>query len=173
MATGSRSTAVGVFATPRQARQAIHELRLSGFTEEQVGVAARDADELPGAADRLGKDTHAAEGAAAGALAGAGVGGAWALGIAAGILPALGPVIAGGLLASVLASVAGGAAVGGLAGALVGLGFPEEEARFYEDEIKAERAVVIVKAGDRYAEASAILRSHGGYDAAHPAGSTM
>jgi uncharacterized protein (TIGR02271 family) len=107
------------------------------------------------------------------------VGALWALGIAAGMLPAIGPVIAGGLLASVLASAAGGAAVGGILGALVGLGIPEEEAKYYEGEFRAGRTLVTVKADGRYDEARAILSRHGAYDvksrgtAAGAAGGTM
>jgi uncharacterized protein (TIGR02271 family) len=99
-----------------------------------------------------------------GAATGVGVGALWAIGIAAGLLPAIGPVIAGGLLASVVASAAGGAAVGGIVGALIGLGIPEEEAEFYESEVKAGRTMVTVKAGERHAEAMAILQRHGGFD---------
>jgi uncharacterized protein (TIGR02271 family) len=105
-----------------------------------------------------------AEGAAAGVATGAGIGALWALGIAAGMLPAIGPVIAGGLLASVLASAAGGAAAAGIIGALIGLGIPEEDARYYEEEFKAGRTLVTVKANGRYDEALAVIRRHGGYN---------
>ncbi|MGH7129004.1 MAG: general stress protein, partial [Planctomycetaceae bacterium] len=83
----------------------------------------------------------------------------------AGLLPAIGPVIAGGLLMSILASAAGGAAAGGLVGALIGLGIPEEEARFYDTEFRAGRTVVTVQAGDRYDEAFAICNRRGAYNA--------
>jgi hypothetical protein len=56
------------------------------------------------------------------------------------------PAIAGGILATVLASAAGGAAVGGALGALIGFGIPAEEARYYENEFLAGRALVTVKA---------------------------
>jgi len=79
------------------------------------------------------------------------------------MLPAIGPVIAGGLFASVLASAAGGAAVAGIVGALVGLGIPEEEAQYYEQEFKAGRTLVTVQANGRYDEAMTILRRHGSY----------
>jgi uncharacterized protein (TIGR02271 family) len=108
-----------------------------------------------------GDGNNAAEGAAVGAAAGVGVGALWALGIAAGFLPAIGPAIAGGLFASILTSAAGAAAVGGLVGALVGLGIPEEEAEFYESEVKAGRTIVTVKTDQRRAEAIDILHKHG------------
>jgi hypothetical protein len=156
-----RSTLVAVLADRREAEQAIAQLKQAGFEYEQMGVMVRDDSEV--AAGGVA-DTYAEEGAAIGAAAGAGVGGLWALGITAGLLPPLGPVIAGGVLASVLASAAGGAAAGGAAGALIGLGVPEDEARFYESEFHGGRTVLTVKTGDRYSEALAILRQHRAYD---------
>jgi heat induced stress protein YflT len=155
---------VGVFHDRAAARAAVDELRKAGFPEDQIGVAAREGSSVA--------ETHTAaagsrweEGTAAGVATGAGVGALWALGIAAHVLPALGPVILGGLLASVAASAIGGAAVGGVVGALVGLGVPEEEARYYESQFHAGRTLVTVRAPGRYEEASAILRRHGGIDA--------
>jgi hypothetical protein len=49
-----------------------------------------------------------------------------------------------------------------------GLCGPEEEARVYECEVLAGRAIVSVQAGERYADAIAILRRHGAYDASAP-----
>src|SRR3954470_15283931 len=146
MAASKHSTVVGVFADRQHAQQAVQELRRAGFGENQIGVVAHDKD-AQATATTKGEGSHAAEGAVAGVAAGAGVGALWALGIAAGMLPAIGPVIAGGLLASVLASAAGGAAVAGLVGALVGLGMSEDDARYYENELKEGRTLVTVKAG--------------------------
>src|SRR5215218_283492 len=148
MSTGTtRSVAVGVFEDRRHAQAAVDDLRRAGFREDQVGVIARDeAGRVSTTVETAGTGSMMAEGAATGALAGAGAGALWALGIAAGVLPAIGPVIAGGVLASVLASAAGGAAVAGIVGALIGLGIPEEEARYYEGEFKAGRTVVTVQA---------------------------
>jgi hypothetical protein len=82
------------------------------------------------------------------------------LGIAAGTLPAIGPVLAGGLLAAVLASAASGVVLGGVVGALVGLGISEEEATFYNNELRLGRTLVTVRAAGREAEARAILDRH-------------
>jgi len=170
MATSKRSTVVGVFADRKQAQQAVAELRKAGFSEEQIGVVARDADGHTTDA-AASKGSKVAAGAATGVAAGAGVGALWALGIAAGMPPAIGPVIAGGLLASVLASAAGGGAIAGIVGALIGLGIPEDEARYYEGEVHAGRTLVTVKADTRYDEAVTILRRLGAYDM-QTAGST-
>jgi hypothetical protein len=155
------NTVVGVFDDRRAAQQAIAELRQVGFRDDQIGVVARDEGPT-GVNTETGSRWE--EGAATGIAAGAGIGALWGLGIVAGVLPAIGPAIAGGVLASVLASAAGGAAVAGVLGALVGLGIPEEEAKFYEGEFHAGRTLVTVQAPGRYEEAREILHKHGAYN---------
>lgn len=162
MATGERDILVGVFDDREHAQNAVNELKRAGFTDEQIGVASREREEREPRGE--GQESYTEEGAVTGAVAGAGIGGLWALGIAAGALPGIGPIIAGGLLASLLASAAVGAVVGGLAGALIGLGVPEEEAQYYEEEFKAGRTIVTVKAAGRFAEARDILDRFGAYD---------
>jgi hypothetical protein len=168
MNTGIRSTVVGVFADRDHARQAIDELRRLGFPEDQIGVIVRNRPgptPPPSSAGPVETGSKWEEGAATGIVAGTGVGALWALGIAAGVLPGIGPVLfGGGLLASLVASAAAGAAVAGVVGALVGLGIPEDEAQFYEQEFQAGRTLVTVKAQDRSAEVWEIMRRHGAYD---------
>jgi len=161
-----RGVVVGVFSDRHRAQEAIQELKRSGFRDEEIGVVARDEDEVAGrvAEDEGVEGSNVGKGLAIGAASGAGIGGLWAIGIAAGLLPAIGPVIAGGILASLLASAGVGAAVGGVAGALIGLGVPEEDAEFYEGEFKSGRTIVTVRAAGRYGEAMSILRRFGGYD---------
>ena len=160
----NRTTVVGVFDDRSRAQAAVRDLRQAGFREDQIGVVARGHDETTGTTEKEGKGSHIAEGAGIGIAAGAGVGALWALGIVAGFLPAIGPAVAGGIFASILASAAGGAAVAGVAGALIGLGIPKEEAAYYEEEFKAGRTLVTVKAESRYQEARDILRRYGAYD---------
>jgi len=165
--TTQRSVVVGVFDNPTHAQRAVAELRQAGFNEDQIGVVTRDDNSRTGTATTKTEGTMMEEGAVAGLATGAGVGALWALGIAAGLLPGIGPVlVGGGMLASVLASAAAGAAVASIAGALIGLGIPEEEAKYYEAEIGSGRTLVTVRADGRYAEAQAILHRQGGYDAA-------
>lgn len=163
-ATERRTTAVGVFASHREADAAVSELRQAGFREDQIGVASRHAEGATSEATTGDEGSRAGTGAVAGALAGAGLGGLVGLGIMAGLIPAIGPVIAGGTLAAILANAAGGAAIGSLIGALTGAGIPEEEAKYYHGEFEAGRTIVTVKADGRYDEAAAILRRHGAYD---------
>jgi hypothetical protein len=155
MLTKPQTAAIGLFKDPESARQAVRALENAGFRDDEIGVLSPHPDE---SADDT--TTHAAEGAAIGIAAGAGTGALWALGISAGILPGIGPVVAGGLLASVVSSAAGTATVGGIIGALVGLGVPEEEASYYENELKSGRTLVSVQSTGRAAEALSILQRY-------------
>jgi len=161
-----RMSVVGVFNNRRDAQAAVRDLKAAGFRDDEIGIVGPGDGDGHGAGHHGSVDggTHAAEGAATGVAAGAGIGALWAVGIAAGLLPAIGPVIAGGIFASILASAAGGAAVAGLAGALVGLGIPEDEAEYYENEFKSGRTVVTVKTTTRQDDARRILGQYSGYD---------
>jgi len=159
-----RTTVIGIFDDRTQAQRAIADLKRAGFTESDIGVTTRDAESGDArlAHDTDKGETHAKEGAVAGVAAGAGVGALWGLGILAGVLPAIGPAIAGGTLAAILSSAAAGAATAGIAGALIGLGIPEEEANYYDQEFRAGRTLVTVQARGRQAEALLILQHAGG-----------
>jgi uncharacterized protein (TIGR02271 family) len=156
-----RTTVIAVFDDRGQAQQAIDQLKRAGFTEKEIGVTARDGEVGDVARGDKG-ETHAKEGAIAGVATGAGVGALWGLGILAGVLPAIGPAIAGGTLAAILSSAAAGAATAGIAGTLIGLGIPEDEAKYYDQEFRAGRTVVTVQAMGRQAEAESILQQAGG-----------
>ena len=153
--------AIGVFAESSQAQRAINELKRQGFTDREIGVVSHRSDDVEDISEP--DETKAGEGAAAGALTGAGIGALWGLGILAGVIPGIGPAIAGGTMGILLSSAAAGAAAAGLAGTLIGLGIPEEEAPFYEDEFRAGRTIVTVQAGSRREVAQAILAQEGGY----------
>lgn len=163
MAAKKRSTVVGVFEDRLQADQAIAALKAAGFRDDQIGVAMRH-DRQGGEAESASEETYAEEGAAAGIVTGLGLGALAGLGVLAGMIPVVGPAIAGGTLGVLFSNAAAGAAVAGLAGALIGWGIPEEEAEFYRSEFEAGRTIVTVQAGNRCAEASDIMRQHGGYD---------
>jgi hypothetical protein len=79
------------------------------------------------------------------------------------MIPGFGPVLALGALAAALFGVGAaiGAAGGGIVGALIGMDFPEPEAHFYEQELKAGRVLVGVRAHDRVNEARDILERCG------------
>lgn len=154
------ATVIGVFATRSEAEAALRDLKAAGFKDDKVGLVARNASgEL---VDETG-ETYADEGAVAGVVAGAGVGALVGLGVLAGVVPVIGPAIVAGTLGTILTNAAGGAAALGIAGALIGWGIPEEDAKYYEGEVKAGRFLVTVDAGDRKDEAWAVLNRHGGY----------
>ncbi len=169
MATATRTTVAGVFPNRDGAERAIRDLRAAGFRDDEIGLIARNQE-----TDRVERtsgsgETMAEEGAAAGAIAGAGIGAAIGFGVLAGVVPVIGPAIAGGTLGVILTNAVAGAAVAGLAGALIGWGIPDEEARYYESEVKSGRYLVTVDAGDRGGEAWAIMNRHGAYNRSNPA----
>jgi hypothetical protein len=154
-------TVVGVFSSPQEAQQAVMDLKSAGFTQDEIGVLSRNDDgQIVGKEAETG--SAAATGATVGLATGAGVGALWGLGILAGALPGIGPAIVGGTLGVLLSSATAGAAATGIAGALVGLGVPDEEAKFYEGEFKTGRTLVTVRAGDRSDAACGAIQRHGG-----------
>jgi hypothetical protein len=175
MATATqRTTLVGIFDSVEGARRAVEELHRAGFGDHQItmvhhhtpegDVEVTDLDAAKAA--QVSGETKEAPASALGAVTGALVGGAVAAASMAipglGAVTLLGSLIGTGVLAGVATGVVGGAVGGGIVGALVGLDFPEHEARLYEQELKAGRALVGVRAGDRSNEAWDIIRLNGG-----------
>jgi uncharacterized protein (TIGR02271 family) len=160
MKTAQRSTVVGVFRDKQQAQKAVDELLRAGFRENQIGVVTQSTES---AATTNNAGSKTAEGAAIGAATGAGVGLLWGLGIAAQIFPPLG-IVAGGTLLALLASAGTGAGVSAIIGALVGLGIPEDEATYYENEVKSGHTVVTVNADGYQDKAWDILSRCGAYN---------
>jgi len=158
-AADKRTTTVGVYQTHDEAARAVAELKRSGFTDQQVSLVGKD-----GRGKVKTEGNMAAEGAATGAAVGAGAAALASLGMTFGIIPVIGPILAVGPLAAALISAAGGAAAASLAGGLIGMGIPEEEAQYYEGEVKAGRYVVAVNSPDRYQEAWSVLHSTGAYN---------
>ena len=149
--------AIGIFSDIYQARQAIDDLKRAGFDDEEIGFLSRVAE-----TDTTANDVEGS--AATGAISGGVVGGI--LGAAAALLiPGFGPAIAGGILAATVGGVAIGATAGGILGALTSLGVSENEAKFYQRELEAGRTIVTVKSADGAAQATAILRNNGAYNA--------
>ncbi len=172
MASKNCSTIVGVFDTRMQGHRAVEELRQAGFADSNVTMVMHRDDDTVDVTDmdaakaaQVSGESKAGEGAAIGAAAGALGGGALAL--AMGLIPGVGPVFSLGTLAAQLFGVGAaiGATGGGIVGGLVGADFPEDEARFYERELKAGHVLVGVRAEDRLEEARAILDHCGGYHA--------
>ena len=158
-----KATKVGVFSTRAAAERAIADLKQAGYRDDQIGLVGKNAEGKTVRTDGTG-ETHAGEGAAIGAVAGAGLMAAGSLAVSFGVIPVIGPILAVGPLAAALISAAGGAAAAGIAGALVGWGIPEEDAEYYEGEVKAGRYLVTVDQGPREYDTREIFGRHGGYD---------
>src|ERR1700689_1406223 len=127
----------GIAKTESQAITIADQLKLAGFSENDVSVLFPDKQGTKDFAHE--QHTKAPEGAATGAGGGALLGGAlgWLVGIGALAIPGLGPFIAAGPIIAALAGIGGGGAGGGFAGALVGMGIPEYEAKRYEGRVKS------------------------------------
>ncbi|HYM79988.1 MAG TPA: hypothetical protein VEY91_01100 [Candidatus Limnocylindria bacterium] len=124
----------GIFKSRIAAEQAADDLKQAGFSPADVSLLMSETTR--GREFAVERSTKAPEGAAAGATIG-GVIGAIAGGLAAiGTLavPGLSLVAAGPIVAA-LTGLGAGAATGGATGALIGLGIPEHEAKFYDEEI--------------------------------------
>lgn len=157
--TTKRSTYVGVFDDRDKADRSARQLRDAGFTDDEIGYAWRDED----GKTRKEGETKAGEMAAGGAVGGAALGGLIGA-AAAGLIPGVGPIVAGGILASTLTGAAVGTAAGGVTGALVGMGIPDEEAKYYDSEFREGRTLMTVRNQDRYDEAGDVIRRGGGWD---------
>jgi len=163
MATATRhATTVGVFTSREAADRAVADLKNAGYRDNQIGVVAKDSRGNTVKTD--GSGNNAPEGAAIGVAAGAGAMALGSLAMSFGIIPVIGPILAVGPLAAALISAAGGAAAGGLVGALVGWGIPEEDAKYYESEVKAGRFLVTVDQDDRSSDTHGVFSRHGGYN---------
>jgi hypothetical protein len=107
--------------------------------------------------------TKAPEGAATGGTIG-GVIGAVAAGlVATGVLVVPGlALLAAGPIVATLAGLGAGAAAGGVTGALIGLGIPEHEARFFNEQLEHGGILVgVYSHSDRANEARKILEASG------------
>src|SRR5215203_3297974 len=133
------NTIFGVFDDAATARRAVDALRASPLKLHDVSIVSRTAD----------SPTHGEGDVSAGQ--GATVGAVWGglVGLAALLIPGVGPFIAFGALGAAVTGAVTGAVVGGITAALVDFsGIPEEEARGYEQQLRAGKTLVAVKARD-------------------------
>jgi hypothetical protein len=148
-------TVIGLFTVPDDAERAIRELKQSGFTADQIGVATQDRPERP---DPPSHSDDGAEAATVGALTGGVIGSLVGL-LGSLLIPGVGPILVGGVLASLLGAGVG-AATGGVIGALIDIGIPETDAQHFDAGLRAGGTLVTVNAGGQTAEALAILTRH-------------
>src|SRR5688572_147884 len=144
-----------IASTEYQAENIINELKVSGFSDEDISVLFPDKTGTKDFAHE--HHTKAPEGAATGASTGGVVGGTlgWLAGIGVLAIPGIGPFIAAGPIMAALGGAAVGATLGGITGGLVGMGIPEFEAKRYEGKIKAGNILISVHCIDGEAKRKA------------------
>ncbi len=135
------NTIIGMFDDTASARRAMETLRDGPLPLEDISIIAQNAD---GTIDGGNSgDVSASQGATVGAVWGG------LVGLAALLIPGVGPFIAFGALGAALTGVVTGAVVGGISAALIDFsGIPEDEAHGYEQQIRAGKTLVAVKARD-------------------------
>ncbi len=151
----------GIFKSHASADQAIEDLEKAGFSASDLSVLM--SRETSGREFAIERASKAPEGAATGATVGGVIGAVVAglAGIGTLTIPGLSLVAAGPLVAA-LSGLGAGAATGGVTGALIGLGIPEYEAKFYNEEIGRGGILVGVYAHQDLKErAKDILRGAG------------
>jgi hypothetical protein len=144
---------VGLFSSREAAEAAIVDLIGAGFDSSRIGILLQDKGQTRQVVEEYG--TRSGETAAAGGIVG-GTAGALLAATGALVIPGLGPFIAGGVVATIL-----GAGGGALIGGLIGLGIPEEEAGYYQEQVGQGRALVTVEPQGRDEEARGILQRNG------------
>jgi hypothetical protein len=138
---------VGIFDGRPAAEAAIGELEQAGFPDEDISLVMQQPESPE---DPIGPGkTKADQGTVMGVSAGAVLGGI--AGLAALAIPGVGALLAAGPIAAALGAL-GGAAIGGLVGSFTGLGIPSEDAKQFEQAVRAGNIVVAVKTIDRQAE---------------------
>lgn len=151
----------GIFKTRSSAERAVEDLVHGGYSREDISLLMSDATR--GREFGLAMASKAPEGAVTGVAIG-GVLGAVAAGLVAlGIIvvPGLALVAAGPVVAA-LAGLGAGAAAGGVTGALIGLGMPEHEAKFFNQEIEGGSILVgVYTHNDRADRARKIMDAAG------------
>lgn len=146
-------TVVGVFDNMQSAREAVEEIHRLGLPTGKISLLAnRDA----AGARNTGRLTDADIGADVVADAGIGAAlgsiGGLLLGFAAFAIPGIGPVVAAGPLFTTLGGAGLGAVAGGIIGALNEAGVPREEARSYQDDVRAGCILLVVQTDEAAAE---------------------
>jgi hypothetical protein len=157
------------------AQRAVRSLIDSGFHREEISLVARNEHGETVRQNAVGETSTAAESAGTGAVGGTVVGGVIGLLVGAGLLaiPGIGPVLAAGPLAAAIGTTAAtagagalgagvGAATGGLMGGLIGVGVPENEARFYSEGVQHGDVLVSVSVdSSSAASARELMRQNG------------
>jgi hypothetical protein len=160
-------TVVGLMDSFEEARELIDDLLDNGFSQDAIGMIAKEPEGGAQAAAREARSDDQIAGVRRGFEAGAAVGGVAGLviGIAAFTVPGVGAVVAAGPIAAALAGVGLGAMTGGVYGAIRNIGVPEDEAEYYAEGIRRGGVLVTVETNEYDVErATDIMYQHGAVD---------
>lgn len=159
---------IGLLPNMGEVRQALEALRARGISDDQIGLAMRQAEE------RLPDDdspSPTAQDATTGMVGGGIIGGLAGLLTTTGAvaLPGLAPLLAGGSLigllgatgAAIVAASGLGAVAGGLVGALISINVPETAAKQYADAVNGGQILISVKTDGDPAQIENLLASLG------------
>lgn len=159
---------IGLLPNMGAVRQALEALRARGISDDQIGLAMRQAEE------RLADDDSSsptAQDATTGMVGGGIIGGLAGLltTTAAVALPGLAPLLAGGSLigllgatgAAIVAASGLGAVAGGLVGALISINVPESAAKQYADAVDQGQILISVNTDGDPAQIENLLASLG------------
>jgi hypothetical protein len=144
----TKSSTIGVYSTTGDSLAAMKLLKAAGYGDENVSVIGKGVKETKDVHGWIPKGDKAGTFGGWGALFGA-LSGWLILGFV--WLPGIGWVAAAGWLAITLA----GAGIGAGLGALTGLAVPKDAVSIYENELKADRYLVIV-----HGDAESVSRAH-------------
>ncbi|HMU28846.1 MAG TPA: hypothetical protein PLY42_01725 [Nitrospira sp.] len=167
--TGARDhIVIGLLPNMGAVREALEALRARGISDDQIGLAMRQAEE------RLSDEespSPTAQDATTGMVGGGLIGGLAGLLTTTGVvaIPGLAPLLAGGSLigllgatgASIVAASGLGAVAGGLVGALISINVPETAAKHYADAVHEGQILISVKTDGDPAQVEELLASLG------------
>ncbi len=137
---------LGIFTDRWNAEDAIRRLHRSGFNPQDISIMMKNTGEAKIMAEQTGV-SEVVGGTVSGAAAGGVIGALAGILVANGVIPGLGAFLIGGPLAAALGltgtvatAVSGattGALAGGLLGALTSWGLSDEDAKIYEQRVRA------------------------------------
>ncbi|EHM02850.1 hypothetical protein HMPREF9946_00755 [Acetobacteraceae bacterium AT-5844] len=159
-------TITRLYDTRENALAAIRDLEAAGFSHDDLGIVATDAqDTTTTTTEPKQERSSTGLGATLGTLVGGGAGLAAALGALA--IPGIGPLVAAGALATTLVGAGAGAVAGGVVGSLVHHGVSEEHAHVYAEGMRRGGSLVTARVPEnRAGEVEAILARHNPVDPA-------
>lgn len=159
---------IGLLPSMDAVRHALEALRARGISDDQIGLAMRQA-ETRASGDEAPSPT--AQDATTGMVGGGIIGGLAGLLTTTGAvaIPGLAPLLAGGSLigligatgASIVAASGLGAVAGGLVGALISINVPETAAKQYADAVDQGHILITVKTDGDPSKIESLLASLG------------